>query len=263
MPIKLQVPRYFVDNQMLGAKAGNQWCNPEEWTEHHAETLPILISHQNQIGLDYYCSDTGIDLASHIIESQALQEATSEDTDEPYIQWQHIARPNSTNRNKLEKGSPFSIVSLVTAAHKVSQNLVYGPNGELLYCIDFADHSSKDHPQPNSVHWHTLMPGAGLERSFKPGEHSHDWKKCPWMWLAIPEYDQEGNKLSVALNPSGYEYETIEVDLVEDAESITFESLQKTDRMIARTATCFAPVSGSTAAGTVKGQIPDEVMLEL
>jgi len=164
--IELLVPLYFTRNRMLGNDVNYKWNNPDTWVKHYQETLEILKK-------SFYDSDRDG------YPENILKSLHSPCNGSGNIIWRFNESTRPADK-KRERDEPFSIVCHTNGDGDIISNVIYDHKGNVRFMVDFAEHSSRD------VHWHVLEPG-NFDRSTGKNSHAHDWKICPWIWLAIPK----------------------------------------------------------------------------
>lgn len=206
----LLIPSFFVESKLIDPEQ-NFSLNLEQWAKFYDElpTRHILNKTIAQNCADYEDEEAhgedGANLASAIMNSLVHLDA-EDNRDVTAIQWTYAVKDA---KEKLPKGKPFSIVSLVSTKDKVvTSNVVYGPAGKCIFQIDFAQHGEN-----GPGHWHDLIEGE-LDHSPKMESHAYHWESCPWMWLCIKldeRYKNYTTPLLVAKDGKLFPYVKIEM----------------------------------------------------
>jgi hypothetical protein len=192
--MRIAVPLYFLTDGILGEHRQKLFDRPEGWIDYFGNAVnPLYIDKilkelncyfmngeeegptpQNSCATLIFYS-----LACRYFDENQNQQYSSDD----HIVWKYKFKKISHPSQLPKKNEPFTVLTIADEAGKIEKNIIYGPTGDAIFCIDFDKHGTA---QPG--HIHALIPG-NIDHTEGEG-HSFPCESIPWVWLAV-SFDED------------------------------------------------------------------------
>lgn len=190
--MRIAIPLYFLTDGILGENRQKLFDHPEGWIEYFGNVVTYDTDKILKPLINYFMNpeeDPDLHSSCAILTFYSLSfryfsnDRNSQYNEDTYISWNYKFKKVSSCSEIPTKTTPFTVLTIADKDGKIEKNLIYGPTGEAMYCIDFDAHGNV---QPG--HIHCLTPGNLTHKEGR--ENSYSQESIPWVWLAVSWEDE-------------------------------------------------------------------------
>jgi hypothetical protein len=224
--MRIAVPTFFLSDGLLGENHYPHLDQPAGWIDYYG-TLWNRDTDTIFKKLNHFFISTEEDeplpqnsCTALILYSLALRyfniTKNKHGEEDEYILWNYKFIKVNSSSALPTKLKPFTVLTVADKEGRIEKNVIYGPTGEAMFCIDFDSHGKS---RPGSLY--ALTPGNLNHRD--GGNPSYEPETLPWVWLAISFDEEHDEPTFKSREMMALPYEVITVDCNQNHVNPKFE----------------------------------------